>query len=137
MKQAIRLAGVMAALVVCGASASSINSGGAYPGPAYRDTDLGGGELMVTVTGGGKVQAREIALRRAAEVCGSGGFDVVAGDVNTNERYVAHSSVVGASVEDQSTYDVTMIYQCRSGGGRFERQYAGPTDNSAASLPRY
>lgn len=126
-------------LVVVLAGCFTVNSGGAYPGPSYRDTDLGGGEYMVVVSGGTHTRAREIALGRAAEVCGSGGFDVLEADANSNESYQASSTVVATTVTDTSTYDVTMIYQCRSGGGRLgQRQYAGgPVDNSAASLPRY
>jgi hypothetical protein len=142
MKQVIRLASVVAALMLCAASASSLN-GGAYPGPAYHDTDLGGGEYMVRVSGASKHRAREIAFGRAAEVCGSGGFDVIGGDIDARENYVATTTggeyARTTTVSDATTYDVSVVYQCRSGSGQLgQRQYAGgPADNSAATLPRY
>jgi hypothetical protein len=128
--------------VVCAASATS-HQGGAYPGPAFRDTDLGGGEYMVTVSGASKVRAREIAFGRAAEVCGSGGFDLLDGDVDAQEHYVAttHGSEFARTthVHDATTYDVTLLYQCRSGAGRIVDQHRQPrpSDDSAAALPRY
>jgi hypothetical protein len=141
MKQVIRLATVVAALLICAASASNLN-GGVYPGPAYHDTDLGGGEFMVRVSGAEKHRAREIAFGRAAEVCGSGGFDVIGGDIDAHENYVATSAgneyARTTTVSDASTYDVSVVYSCRSGSGRIEqRSYAGPADNSASNLPRY
>ena len=147
MKQVIRLASVLCALALCAASASSLNDG-AYPRTApYRDTDLGGGEYMVVVSGYSKVRAREIAFGRAREVCGSGGFDIIDGDVNKDESYTTTTHGTDArtttTVEDTSSYDVTVIYQCRAGRGHLmQQQYAGGTTtnapgNSPADLPRY
>src|SRR5688500_11764657 len=118
MKQASRLAIVVAALLVCAASASSLN-GGAYPGPAIRDTPLGGGEHLVTVSGASMHTARDLAYGRARAVCGGAGFDALDGDVSKDERYVAHRHSTEHTsvthVADNSTYDVTLMYRCRSG----------------------
>ncbi len=153
MLQTIRVAGVAMALVVCAASTTGFRE-------SYRETNLGNGRFMVVVkvtnrTGMGT--AKEYAYRRASEVCGVAGFDILDGSADTEQRYIgvaqtqgtAQGSCTGyangkyvtgncagtststttAAATNIGKHEVSLLYQCRGG-------YTPPT-SGAEGLPRY
>lgn len=150
----IRLAGVVVALLVCLASTTGFRE-------SYRETNLGSGRFMIVVkvtnrTGMGT--AKEYAYRRASEVCGAAGFDILDGSADTEQRYVGYAQTQGtaqgtcngtaigntlsANCSASSTttttagatnigqHEVSLLYQCRGG-------YVPPTSTGAEGLPRY
>jgi hypothetical protein len=156
MRDAIRVTGVVAALVVCAASTTGFRE-------SYRETNLGGGRFMMVVkvtnrTGMGT--AKEYAFRRAAEVCGAAGFDILDGDAQTEQRYVeyaqtqgtaqgtytgnanggyvqgSYSSTTTAGATNIGKHEVTLLYQCR--GGYVPSTIAPAQGGSSPdNLPRY
>lgn len=117
MRNAIRVVGVGAALVLCAASATS------YQG-SYRDTNLGGGMYMVVVEVNKHTTlatARQYAFQRAGEVCRGAGFTPVDADGNTyagtgavyTRQRVGDTSITTANTIGGGS-DFTLVYTCNS-----------------------
>lgn len=120
MRNAARVLGVVGALVLCAASATSYQA-------SYKDTNLGGGVLMVVVEVNEHTTfatARQYAFQRAAEVCRGRGFNILDSDggsrASTGTVYTTQQ-IGNVNVETANNVgggsDFTLMYSCNAGSG--------------------
>jgi hypothetical protein len=136
MGKAIRIAGVAMALAVCAASASSTS----YR-ESYTDTNLGGGNFLVTVGVNDKTSfatARRYALQRASEVCGAAGFQLLGADANSygpTSATTVYGKIGNTPTATTFTsgggHDVSVMYRCNA------PPIHQPGGGGAGDLPRY
>lgn len=128
MGKVIRIVGVVAALVVCAASATPYQEKGFRGGVAHRQ--LGPNSYSITAEGNGFTNRStivEYTHRRASELC-PGGYDVMDKDANTE--------TMRCGDYDCNKSDSALIVQCRTDrNGNAPPPTTGP--GTPAALPRY
>lgn len=137
MGKAMRIAGVVSALVLCAASATGFRE-------SYKETNLGGGQYMIVVEVNkhtSAATARQYAFQRAAEVCGAGGFTPLGADGNTyagptivTTHRIGNVDMTTANQTGGGS-DFTLLYACNRGVGASQGGY-GQGVPRAEDLPR-